>query len=263
MIAGLLALFWCLLWWIMVEDSPDQDRKITDQELEYLQNTIGLTERQMSDAPPPWRAMLTSRPVWAIIIAHFTENWGFYTLLTCLPMFLRDVLGYSLDTAGFLASFPYTLMAMVVQVSGYLADTIRADGKLSTTHIRKLFTCGAYLGQAFFMTLTALIMTRGTSITFLSLALGLGGLTWAGFGVNHLDVAPRYAAILMGISNTVGTIPGIIVPSLTGSIVVERSPEEWRTVFLITAAVYAVGALLYGILASGEKQVNLKCFIQS
>ena len=263
--AGLLALFWCLLWWIMVEDSPDQDRKITDQELEYLQNTIGLTERQLSDAPPPWRAMLTSRPVWAIIIAHFTENWGFYTLLTCLPMFLRDVLGYSLDTAGFLASFPYILMAMVVQVSGYLADTIRADGKLSTTHIRKLFTCGAYLGQAFFMTLTALIMTRGTSITFLSLALGLGGLTWAGFGVNHLDVAPRYAAILMGISNTVGTIPGIIVPSLTGSIVVERSPEEWRTVFLITAAVYAMGALLYAVLASGEKQVIVKSkmFFQS
>ena len=72
------------------------------------------------------------------------------------------------------------------------------------------------------MTLTALIMTRGTSITFLSLALGLGGLTWAGFGVNHLDVAPKYAAILMGISNTVGTIPGIICPSLTGAIVIDR-----------------------------------------
>ena len=72
------------------------------------------------------------------------------------------------------------------------------------------------------MTLTALIMTRGTSTTFLSLALGLGGLTWAGFGVNHLDVAPKYAAILMGISNTVGTIPGIICPSLTGAIVVEK-----------------------------------------
>ena len=38
---------------------------------------------------PPWRAMLTSRAVWAIIIAHFAENWGFYTLLTGLPMFMR------------------------------------------------------------------------------------------------------------------------------------------------------------------------------
>ena len=91
--------------------------------------------------------MLTSRAVWAIIIAHFTENWGFYTLLTSLPMFLREVLDYGLDTAGFLAAFPYILMAVVVQISGYLADTFRADGKLSTTHVRKLFTCGAYLGQ--------------------------------------------------------------------------------------------------------------------
>jgi len=250
---GLIALLWCLMWWWFVEDSPDQDRSITDQELEYLQNTIGVTDREVA-CSPPWRAMLTSKPVWAIIIAHFTENWGFYTLLTSLPMFMRDVLEYPLDAAGVLAAFPYILMAVVVQISGYLADTFRADGKLSTTHIRKLFTCGAYLGQSMFMLLTALIMQRGTSTVFLSLALGLGGLTWAGFGVNHLDVAPKYAAILMGISNTVGTIPGILSPALTGAIIKDRTPEEWRTVFLITAGVYAMGALLYGLLASGEKQ---------
>ncbi len=44
----------------------------------------------------PWKAALTSRPVWAIIAAHFTENWGFYTLLTELPTFLKDVLHYDL-----------------------------------------------------------------------------------------------------------------------------------------------------------------------
>ena len=110
MYEGLIALLWCLLWWWwFVEDSPDQDRSITDQELEYLQNTIGVTEREVA-CSPPWRAMLTSKPVWAIIIAHFTENWGFYTLLTSLPMFMRDVLEYSLDAAGIL------LMAVVVQV---------------------------------------------------------------------------------------------------------------------------------------------------
>ena len=103
------------MWWWFVEDSPDQDRSITDQELEYLQNTIGVTDREVA-CSPPWKAMLTSKPVWAIIIAHFTENWGFYTLLTSLPMFMRDVLEYSLDAAGILAAFPYILMAVVVQV---------------------------------------------------------------------------------------------------------------------------------------------------
>ena len=36
-----------------------------------------------------------------------------------------------------------------------------------------------------------------------------------GFNVNHLDIAPRYASILMGMSNGVGTIAGMICPIAT------------------------------------------------
>ena len=36
------------------------------------------------------------------------------------------------------------------------------------------------------------------------------------YTVNHLDIAPRFAGILMGISNSVGTIPGIISPYVVG-----------------------------------------------
>ncbi|CAG0881864.1 unnamed protein product, partial [Cyprideis torosa] len=37
------------------------------------------------------------------------------------------------------------------------------------------------------------------------------------FNVNHLDIAPRYASILMGMSNGIGTLSGMICP-----IVVEK-----------------------------------------
>ena len=70
--------------------------------------------------------------------------------------------------------------------------------QVSTTQIRKLFTCGAYLAQAVFMLLTGLVMTRGASTVLLSLALGCGGLTWAGFGVNHLVRELRTAINLCG-----------------------------------------------------------------
>ena len=137
---------------------------------------------------------------------------------------------------------------------GVLADLARTKGRLSTTQVRKLFTCGSYACQTFFMTLTALLMKRGLATTCISLSLGCGGFAWAGFSINHLDIAPQYAAILMGISNTIGTIPGIISPTVTGLIVQDRTQEEWENVFLITAAVYALGGLLYGLLASGERQ---------
>ena len=40
--------------------------------------------------------------------------------------------------------------------------------------------------------------------------------------VNYILDAFQYAAILMGISNTIGTIPGIISPQVTGFIVKDR-----------------------------------------
>ena len=44
----------------------------------------------------PWRSILTSLPVWAIVAAHFSENWGFYTWLTQLPSFMNDVLKFDM-----------------------------------------------------------------------------------------------------------------------------------------------------------------------
>lgn len=37
-----------------------------------------------------------------------------------------------------------------------------------------------------------------------------------GYGSNHLDIAPEYAGVLMGLTNTVATIPGVTAPYLTG-----------------------------------------------
>jgi ACS family sodium-dependent inorganic phosphate cotransporter-like MFS transporter 6/7/8 len=40
----------------------------------------------------------------------------------------------------------------------------------------------------------------------------------SGFNVNHLDIAPRYASILMGISNGVGTLSGMFCPIVVESL---------------------------------------------
>ena len=88
------------------------------------------------------------------------------------------MLGYKLDQAGFLAAFPYLLMAGIVQSAGVLADFARTKGRLTTTQVRKLFTCGSYACQFIFMSLTALFMTSaggGGAVTCISLSLGCGG----------------------------------------------------------------------------------------
>lgn len=110
-------------------------------------------------------------------------------------------------------------MGILLGVSGYLADWTQVKGYLTTTQVRRYFNCGAFLAQTVFMMLAAYLLEPTISVVCITIAVGLGAFAWSGFAVNHLDVAPQYASILMGISNTFATIPGIVSPLLTGFIV--------------------------------------------
>ena len=52
------------------------------------------------------------------------------------------------------------------------------------------------------------------AILFLSLSVGCVGFAVAGININHLDIAPKYAGILMGLSNMAATIPGFVGPQV-------------------------------------------------
>lgn len=71
--------------------------------------------------------------------------------------------------------------------------------------------------------------------------------------MNHLDVGPRYAGVLMGISNTIATIPGIVGVAATGFIL--QATGSFAAIFYLTAAVYLIGALGYLRWASGDQKL--------
>lgn len=80
-------MLWFIAWIIIVKKSPLDDNLISLEERNYIMKK--LQTRDKADIPsPPWKAILTSPPVWAIVASHFCENWGFYLMLTQLPTFL-------------------------------------------------------------------------------------------------------------------------------------------------------------------------------
>jgi ACS family sodium-dependent inorganic phosphate cotransporter len=93
-----------------------------------------------------------------------------------------------------------------------------------------------------------------TAVILLSVALGLGAFSFAGFASNHLDISPRHAGAIFGISNTAGTIPGIIGVALTGVLVDQTG--SYATAFYVTAAVYLTGLLIYLWYGTGERIIE-------
>jgi MFS transporter, ACS family, solute carrier family 17 (sodium-dependent inorganic phosphate cotransporter), other len=110
-------------------------------------------------------------------------------------------------------------MSILVFVSSFLADWLQVKGILTTVQVRRYFNCYSFLGQMVFMILTAFLLHPTYSVILLTIGVGIGAFSLSGFVINHLDIAPRYASILMGISNTFGSLPGIVSPILTGYIV--------------------------------------------
>lgn len=80
------------MWLLIVRERPSKDKYITDDELNYIQNSL---KQKSTDTNKninyPWKSILASKPVWAIVISNFCENWGYLTLLTHLPTYLKSI----------------------------------------------------------------------------------------------------------------------------------------------------------------------------
>ncbi|XP_078272695.1 vesicular glutamate transporter 3 isoform X2 [Rhinoraja longicauda] len=162
----------------------------------------------------------------------------------------------SLNTGqvGMLSAVPHMVMTIVVPIGGQIADLLRSRNILSTTAVRKIMNCGGFGMEATLLLVVGYSHTRAVAISFLVLAVGFSGFAISGFNVNHLDIAPRYASILMGISNGVGTLSGMICPLIVGGMTIHKTREEWQNVFVIASVVHYSGVIFYGVFASGEKQ---------
>ncbi|XP_036422476.1 sialin [Colossoma macropomum] len=245
---------WAVLWFILVSDEPRTHPRISDQEKEYIINSIG-SEGGSHGWTVPLLPMLLSVPLWTIIITQMCSNWSYYTLLTSLPTYMDTVLHFDLRQNSFLSALPYLGGWLSSVLSGVIADNLLERKLLSVTAVRKIFTIAGMLLPAGLLVAVGFSGCSGIlAVTFLTLSTTIGGISSAGVFMNQIDIAPRYAGMLLGITNTFGTIPGILAPIAVGYLAKDHSLVGWRKVFCVSAGVSALGACLYTLFGTGKIQ---------
>ncbi|XP_046394203.1 sialin-like isoform X2 [Ischnura elegans] len=252
---GALGIIFYLFWLLLCYDDPSQHPFAMEEEIEYLEEHLG-TKRRPKPISTPWRAILTSVPLWGLVFAQIGHDWGFYTLLNDLPKYMGDVLHFNISMNGYLSALPYLAMWAVSILSSWLADCLLTKGYLSTTNVRRIFSTTASLGPAVGL-LAASYMSecqRGAIVTVLTLGVGAMGTFYPGMKVNSLDLSPNYAGTLMGITNGAGNVSGILSPYIIGLITTKHTPEEWKTVFFISIAILIVTNIIFVATVSGETQ---------
>ena len=236
---GASGVIWAIAWHLLAHDKPADNPRVSAAELALLSQNQHPAEKS---AQIPWHKILTAAPVWALVANHFCSNWGFYVLLAWLPSYFRTELGLSIASAGIYSALPWLTMFVCGNLSGVLADRLISGG-MNTTVVRKAMQCTGLVGSSIFLLLSIDVDNATQAMGLMCGALGFLALTWAGFIPNHLEIAPRHADVLMGITNTAGTIPGIIGVYVTGWLV--DSTGTFSAPFILAAAINIFGALIW------------------
>uniref|UniRef100_A0A336M060 CSON006318 protein n=1 Tax=Culicoides sonorensis TaxID=179676 RepID=A0A336M060_CULSO len=253
---GVCGVLWYSCWLWLSFEKPRNHPAITIQELKYIEKSLGESVQiaMPTIATTPFKEIFRSMPVYAIIVANFCRSWNFYMLVLYQSAYLNRSFDYKIEEAGLVGALPHIIMTIIVPFGGMLADYLRKNNILSTTMVRKIFNCGGFGLEGFFFLVVAHATTAGTAVTALTLGVAFSGFAISGYNVNHLDIAPRYASILMGLSNGIGTIAGIICPIVIDHITKNQPKECWHTVFMMAAIVHLCGCTFYAVFASGEPQ---------
>ncbi|CAH0391443.1 unnamed protein product [Bemisia tabaci] len=239
---GSIGLSWCVVWWLLAFDLPRKHPRITRSELAYIQRTIGNTVIGRKEMKVPWMSILTSPPAWAIGVTTFGRIWVHYVFIICGPLYMKTVLGFSIQKNGLLSGVPFLCSYLSSVIFCYLADYLVVHEILSLTNVRKLFTAVSQI-------IPGLLLL---AIGYLGCEINLVLVTWfiavtlitaayAGAMANVVDIAPNLAGPILAFAQTIHMSASFLSPLAAGFILEEdTSLVAWRKVFG-TAAVVAIG----------------------
>ncbi|CAG9786471.1 unnamed protein product [Diatraea saccharalis] len=245
-----------IAWYILMASSPREHRWITEEEKEYIEAGLNISESKKTITP--WRHILRSKPVWALLAPQVGFAICFTFFLTDAPTYLDKGLGISLKSSALLASLPYVGMWASSTAAGYASEKFYNKGLLQLTTCRKLFQSISFFGVAIGLLVLSFLDSEKKSCAVICLIISLTvfGASTAGFVVNQLDLSPNYAGVIMSLHNFFSTMGGAIIPILTSAIL-QNDPtniSRWRLVFLMIAGITPCTGVIYLIFATSERQ---------
>ena len=201
----------------------------------------------------PWGQFANSDPIKALAFVHFVGNWGTYVVLAWLPTYFTQEVGLSLTNASLLTLLPPIANIAVGTLAGPTADGLIQRGT-DLTIVRKGCQSVAFAAPAFAMLLSTYFEDPVATVILLTIGISFQSFSYAGLYSNHQDLSPKYASILLGITNTCGALPGVIGVPLTGYLIKET--QEWElSMFGPAIILYSLGIAAYWKWGSGERLV--------
>jgi len=245
----------CIIFWIVTADSPDQHKWISEEEKQYIKTSQAKTVSK-TKMVPPYLKMFSSLPFLALCVLHFGNLWGLYLQITGVPKFMVEVIGFNIKASGGLAALPHLLRMFFGMGYGYLGDLIKQKKLLGNTLTRKCFVVFSHIIPGILlMCMTLVKCDHVGAVLILIFSMSINGAAVVTNLQNAQDLAPNFAGSIFGIISLIGGTTGFITPAVTGALISENNGiHEWSKNFIIGGSVYVGCGLFFILFGTSEMQ---------
>ena len=211
------------MWYLLAFNTPNEHPRISSGELEYIELNISKEIKEGMGMKVPWLKIFTSLPVWSIGITTFGRIWVHYTFIMSGPMYMKNILHFSIQENGLLSGTPFLCSYLSSVVFCWIADYLVQHNLLGLTNVRKVFTA---ISQIIPGILCLFIGYLGDDIVMVIfiwfLAVTLITASYAGAMANIVDIAPNLAGPVLAFAQTIHMTASFLSPVISGFILTDK-----------------------------------------
>lgn len=243
--------------WLWIYRDPLACKKVSKQELQYIEDGGGLVKSSQQRTRFQWRQvaeLFQYRQVWAICLGKFASTSALYFFLTWFPTYLMEERHMSTIKVGIFAVMPFIGATVGILLAGIVSDLLIRRG-YSLSFARKLpLVVGSALGMSIVLVnFTASNLVCIAVLTCAFFAQGIASASWAAVS----EVAPKeLIGLTGGVTSLAANIGGIVTPIVIGAIV--NATGSFAYAFWFIGAVALGGTLSYSLLLGRLHRIELK-----
>jgi MFS transporter, ACS family, glucarate transporter len=238
-VLGAIGIVWAVGWQYWFRDMPHEKAGISAGELAYIEANRRFKQHSHHI---PWRQLLRSRTMWALMIMFHLYMWGAYFFTGWLSTYLEE--GRHFDTAqrSMFVMLPFFLGAIGCLVSGFASDWLSRRYGLRFGR-RSIGIAGLALSSIVIL-LAALTDDNPTAARLLALGMGFKDLTLPVAFAVCVDIGKSKSGTVAGAMNMVGQLGAVFLGVVFGYIVKMTGGNYNAPLFLIAGLLF-VGSLLW------------------
>jgi len=186
-VTGLAGFGW-LAAWLLIYDSPEKHPWLSAEDRAKAARELGPVRAKPPVFGEPFRRIVGTRQLWGLLVTRMvaTPVWWFYVF--CLPDYLSQGRGFSLQEIGFYGWIPYLTVDLGKMAGGAVSDALLGRGHSVTRARKSVMLVGALAMMGGLQVVGA--ATPAAAIGWVCVATFGFGMWSANILALHADVFP-------------------------------------------------------------------------